>query len=110
MFSVSRVYLRSFRPHCRSFFVPTNYGCTHFHSTFCEQNVPKILQPIQRIVQYTLFNQIKEFSGCCPTTLPQAVYEYVCAETLESLNEYFEELAESAAELKDADISYGVRI
>lgn len=38
----------------------------------------------------------------------QATYEYVCSETLEGLNEYFEELAESAPEFKEADVTYGV--
>lgn len=38
----------------------------------------------------------------------QATYEHVCSETLEGLNEYFEELVESAPEFKEADVTYGV--
>lgn len=57
-------------------------------------------------------NQVRDFSasGCCPEDgISQPTYEYVCAETLESLNEYFEDLLETALEFKESDVTYGVR-
>lgn len=57
--------------------------------------------------------QFRTFSatGCCPNSVvSQEMYEYVCMETLEGLNEYFEELLETALEFKEGDVTYGVRI
>lgn len=50
----------------------------------------------------------RSYSGCCPGTISQGTYEYVCTETLESLSEYFEEVVEAAPEFKEADVTYGV--
>lgn len=44
------------------------------------------------------------------TTLPQLDYEHFCAETLESLTDYIEELVESVNHLSAADVVNKVRV
>lgn len=109
MFGVSRVFRCIIQPGCRHLSIPINRGQIHSRIKPCEHNVPRTSTPLQ-LLRPCLSLQIKQYSGCCDSPLPQAVYEHVCAETIESLNEYFEELAENSPELKDADISYGVCI
>lgn len=61
---------------------------------FCERNT--------RTNYNALRTQLFRFSSDC--TVSQLHYEKFCAETLESLNDYFEEFIESVSELATADV------
>lgn len=58
-----------------------------------------------------LQSSLKNFSSSTEHSTEHALspvqYEKICDETLDSLTEYFEELIETAAHLRDADVSYG---
>ncbi|XP_075971844.1 frataxin [Anticarsia gemmatalis] len=59
----------------------------------------------------TIITLDRKFSSTTPSTtevseVDQAVFEDICNETLESLCDYFEEIVESAPNLKGADVTY----
>lgn len=62
---------------------------------FCEKNIQTKYTALKMI-------QASKFSSDC--TLTQLHYEKFCAETLESLSDYLEELVESVSELSTADV------
>lgn len=59
-------------------------------------------QKINRTKYNALKIQVHQFSSDC--AVPQLHYEKFCAETLDSLCDYFEELVESVNELATADV------
>lgn len=63
-------------------------------SNFCERNI--------RTNYNALKIQVFRFSSDC--TLTQLRYEKFCAETLESIGDYLEELVESVSDLATADV------
>lgn len=76
---------------------------------------PVILRHCSRISsKETRLTLDRQFSSHPPapqvSEVDPAVFEEICNETLESLCDYFEEIVESAPNLKGADITYSVSI
>lgn len=60
---------------------------------FCSKNYSSSNKPTEHVVD---------------SVLDQATYEGVCSETLDAINDYFEQLLESTDKLPGSDISYSV--
>lgn len=70
-------------------------------------NIPKQLPRNDRY-HYLISLQINSFSSDA-TIIGELDYEIFCVETLDSLNDYFEELVESTSKLETADVLNKVR-
>jgi hypothetical protein len=62
---------------------------------------------IQKILRYSsVFSKSPDYLET--PQLDLATFESLCTDTLENLNDYFEELVETDEAMKNADISYSV--
>lgn len=77
-------------------------------SLVCLLNTPKKTSQYNNKQCYLLSLQSNPFS-IDATVVGELDYEIFCVETLDSLNDYFEELVESTNELKTADVVNNVR-
>lgn len=87
-----------------------NYSCQNRHSIY---NFINNFELIPQICSYhSTVSCINTYSTSAISEefVDVNVFEKVCEETLESLTDFFEELVENKDLLKNADVSYSVRI
>lgn len=83
----------------------------HFSTPTCSRIInPEIISNFQiNIFSLRHCSTTKPTEHVVESVLDHAAYERVCTETMDGLNNYFEELLESVDTIPGSDIAYSVR-